>query len=94
MGHTVSTYNDIKMKSIEFLRSLYASSGLSVRPKTKLSKIEQLKVVIEAWGMNPDEILTREALSMPHRTVVDSEKGLRAQIWTKNLRSLIARISS
>jgi hypothetical protein len=59
------------MKGIEFLRSLYASSGLSIKPKSKLSKIEQLKLIIEAWGMNPNEILTREALSMPHRTVVD-----------------------
>src|SRR3990170_3537933 len=39
MGHTISTYNDIRMKGIEYLRNLYAASGLSVRPKTKLSKI-------------------------------------------------------
>ena len=74
MGHTISTYNDIKMKGIEFLRNLYAQSGLSIRPKTKLSKIEQLKLIIEAWGMNPNEILSRETLSRPNRTVVDVEK--------------------
>jgi integrase len=33
MGHTVSTYNNIQMKGIEFLRNLYASSGLSIQPK-------------------------------------------------------------
>lgn len=71
MGHTISTYNDVKMKGIEFLRNLYTQSGLSLRPKTKLSKIEQLKLLIEAWGMNPNEILSNEALSMPHRTIVD-----------------------
>ncbi len=75
MGHTVSTYNDIEMKGVEFLRDLYASSGLSIKPRTKLSKIEQLKIIIEAWGMNPNEILTREALTMPNRTVVDQEQG-------------------
>jgi len=63
------------MDPVEFLRGLYASSGLSIRPRTKLSKIEQLRIIIEAWGMNPNEILTREALTMPHRTVVDSEKS-------------------
>ena len=30
--------------------------------------------IIEAWGMNPNKILTREVLSRPHRTVVDPEK--------------------
>lgn len=49
MGHTISTYNDIKMKGVEFLRNLYASSGLSIRPRTKLSKMQQLKLMIEAW---------------------------------------------
>lgn len=61
MGHTISTYNDVKGKSIDFLRNLYAQSGLSIRPKTAMSKIEQLKTIIEAWGMNPNQILSREA---------------------------------
>ena len=43
------------------------SSGLSIKPKIKTNKIDQLKLMIEAWGMNPDEILTRQALSQPHR---------------------------
>lgn len=75
MGHSVSIYNDIKMRGVKFLRGLYASSGLSIKPRAKPSKIEQLRIIIEAWGMNPDEILTKEALSMPHRTIVDQEQG-------------------
>ncbi len=75
MGHTISTYNDVKMKGIDFLRNLYASSGLSIRPKTQLSKIEQLKLLIEAWGMDPHKILSREALSTPHTILVNSEHG-------------------
>jgi hypothetical protein len=63
------------MKGIDYLRNLYASSGLSIRPNTKISKIEQLKLVIEAWGMNPNEILSREALTMPHTTLVNPEQG-------------------
>ena len=49
------------MKGIEFLRDLYASSGLSIKPKTKISKIEQLRLIIEAWRMDPNEILSKEA---------------------------------
>jgi hypothetical protein len=73
MGHTISTYNDIKMKGIEYLRNLYASSGLSIRPKTRISKIDQLKIFAESLGLNPDEVLSKDAVAMPHRIVVDSE---------------------
>lgn len=72
MGHTVSTYHDIQMKGIEFLRDAYAASGLSITPKTRLSKIEGLKQIARAWGLNPEEVLTKEALSQPHRTYVDT----------------------
>jgi integrase len=70
MGHTISTYHDIQMKSIEFLRGVYAASGLCIKPKTKPSRIEMLKEMIRALGLNPEEILTKEALAMPHRTVI------------------------
>ncbi|MGD0495731.1 MAG: tyrosine-type recombinase/integrase [Candidatus Bathyarchaeia archaeon] len=74
MGHTISTYNDIKMKGVEYLRNLYASSGLSIRPKTRISKIERLKMFAESLGLNPNEVLSEDALAMPHRTVVDPEQ--------------------
>lgn len=64
MGHMVSTYHDIQMKGVEFLRNVYAAVGLSIRPKTRLGKIEALKEIVRAWGMNPEEILTRKALTM------------------------------
>jgi len=70
MGHTISRYHDIQMKGIEFLRGIYAASGLSIRPKTKPSRIEILKEMVRALGLNPEEILTKEALTMPHRTVI------------------------
>jgi len=63
MGHTISTYHDIQMKGVDFLRNVYASSGLSIKPKTKISKIDALKEIIRAWGMNPEQILAREALT-------------------------------
>jgi integrase len=74
MGHTISTYHDIKMKGIENLRNLYASSGLSIRPKTVLSKLDQLKTIVRSLSLNPDEVLSRDALTMPYRTIVDGEQ--------------------
>jgi len=71
MGHTISTYHDIKMKGIEFLRGVYIASGLSIKPKTRISKIDALKEIIRAWGLDPEEILTKKALTRPHRTVID-----------------------
>jgi integrase len=72
MGHKISTYHDVKMKGIEFLRNIYSASGLSIRPKTRVSKIEALKEIIRAWGMDPEEVLTKKALAEPHRVYVGS----------------------
>jgi site-specific recombinase XerD len=72
MGHVLSTYEDLQMKGIEFLRNIYAASGMSIRPKTKLSKIETLKEICRSWGLNPEQILTKEAMLQPHRTVISN----------------------
>jgi integrase len=80
MGHTISTYHDIKMKGIEFLRGIYIASDLSIKPKTRVSKIDALKEIIRAWGMNPEEILTRQALTEPHRTIIDRNQMEQSQI--------------
>jgi len=80
MGHTISTYHDIKMKGVEFLRGIYIASGLSIKPKTRVSKIDALKEIIRAWGLNPEEILTRQALTEPHRTVIDRSQVEESQI--------------
>src|SRR3990170_1562094 len=74
MGHTISTYHDIRMKGIEFLRGIYVASGLSIKPKTRVSKIDALKEIIRAWGLNPEEILTRDALTRPNATVIGREQ--------------------
>jgi site-specific recombinase XerD len=74
MGHTISTYHDIRMKGIEYLRGIYLASGLSIRPKTRVSKIDALKEIIRAWGLNPEEILTRDALTRPNMTVINQDQ--------------------
>jgi len=80
IGHTISTYHGIKMKGVEFLRGIYIASGLSIKPKTRVSKIDALKEIIRAWGLNPEEILTRQALTEPHRTVIDRSQVEESQI--------------
>ena len=75
MGHTISAYDDVRMKGIDYMRNLYVQSGLTIRPKTKLSRIQQLKVMIEAWAMNPNEILSKDALTTPHRTIIEAEQN-------------------
>jgi hypothetical protein len=59
------------MKGIEFLRNINPAAGLSIRPRTLVSKLDALKEIIRAWGMNPEEFLTMQALSSPHATCAD-----------------------
>nr|MDO8082858.1 site-specific integrase [Candidatus Freyarchaeota archaeon] len=73
MGHKRSAYNDIKMKGVEFLRNIYAASGFSIRPKTLFSKVDMLKEFARLIGLNPEVILTQQALVQPHRTTIISE---------------------
>jgi integrase len=83
MGHTISTYHDIQMKGTEYLRGIYSTSALGIKPKTRVSKIDALKEIIRAWGLNPDEILTKEALTRPNATVICHD-----QIEERQLRQL------
>ena len=50
------------------------SQSATARAKTKPSRIENLKEMVMALGLNLEEILTNEALSMPHRTVVRADR--------------------
>lgn len=59
------------MKGTEYMRGIYLAAGLSIRPKTRTSKIDALKEIIRAWELNPEEVLTRDAFTQPHRTVID-----------------------
>jgi integrase len=74
MGHIGDTYHDIEMKGVEFLRNIYTCSGLSIRPRTQLSRIDALKEIIRAWGLEPEKILTREAMMEPHRTEISGDE--------------------
>ena len=62
------------MHAIEFLRNIYLSSGLSIKPKTQITKIEMLKEMVRSLGMDPDKILVKQAFSQPHRTIVGKSR--------------------
>ncbi len=67
-----------------------------MKPKTKATKTELLKLVkeiIRAYGENPDNILTREALSAGATTIVQSEdhETHHLQILSRTLRDLIVQ---
>jgi len=68
MGHVVDTYHDVQVKGVELLRGVYAASGLGIRPKTEVSKIEMLRQVAKSFGLDPERILTKEPQAYPHRT--------------------------
>jgi site-specific recombinase XerD len=88
MGHVLDTYHDIQSVGIEKLRAVYSTAGLSIRPKQKISKIDQLKEMVRSLGMNPEQVLSSSALADGAITVQNSEDQQLA-ILRKQLRELI-----
>jgi integrase len=76
MGHTLSVYHDVKMKGVDFLRGIYLKSGMSIQPRTKASKILDLIEITRSWKLNPEEVLTQEALNFPGRAHATTSKIL------------------
>ena len=91
MGHTVDTYHDIQSLGVEKLRQAYAASGLSIRPKTRISKIEMIKEIIRAQGINPEQILVRDASEHPATTYQDptQREDRQLQLLSRTLKELI-----
>lgn len=79
MGHTISTYHDIEMNGIEFLRAEYAKAGLSIKPRSEPNKMSIVRDFLKSMGLKPEEVLSKEAQSMPHRTVLDYSRQLSEQ---------------
>ncbi|MGB9727415.1 MAG: tyrosine-type recombinase/integrase [Nitrososphaeria archaeon] len=73
MGHKISTYLDIRMKGVEFLRNIYRSANISIKSRTRATKVEMLKEIIRGFGYDPEKILVKEALAEPHRTAVGED---------------------
>jgi len=60
MGHKISTYNDPVSKGIDYLRGVYLTAGLKIKPKEKMTKIDALKEIISSWGLDPKKILSQQ----------------------------------
>jgi len=82
MGHTINTYHDIQSKGVDFLRSIYAATNLSIRPKPKLSPLEQMKIFCRGIGVDPEKALVREAFAEPHRVCIMPDDLENRQIQT------------
>ena len=90
MGHTINVYEDVQSLGIETLRNMYTSAGLVIRPKTKANRIEQLKEIIRAWGDNPEEILSKDALLRGNITETqDQNQNRQLSLLAEQLKQLI-----
>ncbi len=71
MEHKLSTYHDVQMKGVEFLRNIYATANLRIFPKPKATLADILKEIIRARGEDPSKYLKEE--TMAGRTVISKE---------------------
>ena len=88
MGHVTPTYNSIKSKDMKFLRRIYIASGLSMKPKTHVTRMEILKEMVRSLGYDPDKVSVKESFTHPHRIVVNNENVLRTllrEVLTKSV---------
>ena len=85
MGHTVDTYHDIQSKGVEFLRNIYATSGLSIAPKSKGWELDALKAFARGLGLEPEKVLTKTAFAEPHRIYVTNQDREQGQTRTLSL---------
>jgi hypothetical protein len=69
MGHSISTYNDIRMKGVDFLRSKYAMARLCIRQKEKADIYDFIEDILRSKGYGIDKELLKRAIAKPHRTV-------------------------
>ncbi len=90
MGHTIDTYEDVESLGIDTLRNLYASANLTIRPKTQVNRISQLKEIIRAWGENPEEILSKDALMRGNTTETSEQtENHQLSLLTEQLKQLV-----
>lgn len=85
IGHTVDTYHDIQSKGVEFLRNIYATSGLSIAPKSKGWELDALKAFARGLGLEPEKVLTKAAFAEPHRIYVTNQDREQGQTRTLSL---------
>ncbi len=68
MGHVTDTYNQVQALGVDKLRETYARAQLTIRPQPQQSLTRTLIQLIQAAGKDPQQYLTREAFTDPHKT--------------------------
>jgi len=72
MGHRQSTYLKIESKGTEYLRGVYATANIRIRPEKKASLADVLREIIKSRGEDPAKYL--KAQVMAGRTVLSGEE--------------------
>jgi hypothetical protein len=80
------------MKGIEFLRAEYAKAGLSLKPKAETTKMAIVREFLKSMGLNPEEILSKEAQELPHRTVITHDSLSEQDQINLMLRALMQKL--
>src|SRR5437879_6844975 len=70
MGYEGALYNVIKSKRPEFIRNTYRAAGLSIRQRSKTSRLELLKELVRGFVPDPERVLVKDAESEARRRVV------------------------
>jgi hypothetical protein len=92
MGKTIDTYADVQSLGIEVLRNMYSAANLVIRPKTQANRIDQLKEIIRAWGENPEELLSKDALIRGNQSqTADQTQSHQLSILAEELKQIIRR---
>jgi hypothetical protein len=91
-GHTIDTYEDVQSLGVGKLRQLYMAAGLAIRTKTKINRIEQLKEIIHAWGENPEQILSKDALARGNITeTTEQTNNHQLSVLAQELKQIIRK---
>ena len=92
MGHTINTCEDVQSLGIDIIRNLYEAAGLAIRPKTQVNRIDQLKEIIRAWGENPEEILSKDAVFRGNITETQEQhKNHQLSLLAEQLKQIICK---
>ena len=75
MGHVTDTYNDVKALGVAKLRSFYANSNLTIRPRTTMSKMQMIREFAKVVGVDPNTVQLE-----PHTKYVDPQERERLEI--------------
>lgn len=77
---------------LEVWRCWTMPAGLAIRLKTQVNRIEQLKEIIRAWGANPEEILSKDALLRGNITEAqDQTQNHQLSILAEQLKQIIRK---